>query len=142
MEHSSITWIQIPAKNLTRATLFYEKVFDASFFFEELNNIPHAIFKENLENIKLLNGALIKIEGEITSGVGPILFFNATGNFETMLSLIKEHGGEVIKTKELIKKRESDSSSSIPKTYIDNKPGYYAHFIDSEGNKMGLYGSN
>ena len=47
MEHSAIPWIQIPAKNLNRAAIFYEAVFDASFLFEVLNEIPHAIFKGN-----------------------------------------------------------------------------------------------
>ena len=142
MEHSSITWIQIPAEDLKRAATFYEKVFGASFFFEVLNNIPHAVFKEDKNGKKLLNGALIKITEKITSGVGPILFWDATGDFETIIKRIKENGGEVIKTKKLIKKKESETSSTIPNTYIDKKPGYYAHFIDSEGNKMGLYGSN
>ncbi len=140
MEHSNIKWIQIPATNLSRATTFYENVFDAAFFFEKLNGMPHAIFKKN-NNKELLNGALVEFK-DITIGSGPVLFFDATGDFETIMELIEENGGKITHSKTLIVAKESESSYTIPNTYIDNKPGYYAHFIDSEGNKMGLYGTN
>lgn len=142
MENSAISWIQIPSKNLVRAAKFYETVFDASFFFEELNNIPHAVFKNNNSGKKLLHGAIIEVEADKLIGLGTILFFDATGDFETIIELIETNGGKILIPKTLITRKESDSEYIIPNTYIDNKPGYYAHFLDSEGNKMGLYGSN
>ena len=142
MEHSSIDWIQIPTKNLKRAAGFYETVFDASFFFEHLNEIPHAVFEKGENGKKLVNGALIELEeGEII-GNGPVLFFDATGDFETIMALIEENGGKITHEKTLIITPEGKDSYIIPNTYVDNKPGYYAHFIDCEGNNMGLYGSN
>ena len=45
MEHSAIVWIQIPAQSLVRAVAFYEDIFDASFFFEELVPIFNLKFK-------------------------------------------------------------------------------------------------
>jgi len=142
MEHSMLTWIQIPAKNLSRAAKFYEEVFNANFFFEELNGIPHAVFKVNTEGKKLLHGALIKVKDEIQMGLGPILFFDATGRFEDIINLITANGGKIIKGKTLIVTKESENSYRIPDTYIDNKPGYYAHFLDCEGNRLALYGTN
>ncbi|PCJ27675.1 MAG: hypothetical protein COA97_03390 [Flavobacteriales bacterium] len=142
MRHPAIQWIQIPAKNLNRAASFYENVFDASFFFEKLNEIPHAIFKENKGKEEFVHGAIIEIKNWKNIGCGPVLFFDATGDFETIMDLIKENGGEITHEKTLIRSKESGSSFTIPNTYIDNKPGYYAHFRDSEGNKMGLYGTN
>ncbi len=142
MNHNIVSWIQIPSKNLTRAAKFYEDVFDATFFFEELNGIPHAIFKEGETGEKLMNGAIIEVDSDKVLGVGTTLFFEATGNFETIMKLIEENGGKIITPKTLITQKESDNEFIIPNTYIDNKPGYYAHFIDSEGNKMGLYGTN
>jgi predicted enzyme related to lactoylglutathione lyase len=142
MEHSAVQWIQIPAKKLNRAATFYEEVFSAAFFFEELNSIPHAVFRVAKNGKKLIHGAIIELQGISNTGTGPVLFFDATGNFETILELIKENGGEIIKNKTLITSKESGNSFTIPNTYIDNKPGYYAHFYDSEGNKMGLYGTN
>jgi len=140
MENSIIKWIQIPTININRAATFYENVFGAAFFFEDLNNIPHAVFKPGINGKKILNGTLIQVKEPI--GLGTILFFDATGNFELIIDLIKEYGGKILTSKTLITKKESADSFAIPNTYIDNKPGYYAHFLDSEGNKMGLYGSN
>ena len=142
MEHTAIQWIQIPAKNLKRATSFYKNIFDADFFYEDLNGIPHAVFKVGENGKKLLHGAIIELNEKENVGQGPVLFFDATGDFETIIDLIKENGGEVTHKKTLITKRESEDSYTIPNTYIDNKPGYYARFVDCEGNKMGLYGSN
>ena len=142
MEHSIISWIQIPSKNIVRAAKFYQEVFGATFFFEELNGIPHAVFKEDENGHKLLNGAIVEVDYNKDLGMGCCLFFDATGNFEMIIELIKKHGGEIISPKTLITRKESDNKSVIPNTYIDNKPGYYAHFYDSEGNKMGLYGTN
>lgn len=142
MEHPSIQWIQIPCKNLLRATAFYKTIFDAAFFFEELNGIPHAVFKIGKNGKKLLQGAIIELKDYENIGTGPVLFFDATGDFETIITLIKENGGEITHAKTLITRKEGENSYAIPNTYIDNKPGYYAHFIDCEGNKMGLYGTN
>lgn len=142
MEHSLINWIQIPCENLERAAHFYTKTFEVDFFFETLNDIPHAVFKENVKGHRPVNGALIEVKDKSRLGQGTILFFDATGRFEYILEKIKENGGEVLVQKTLIRKNLGGGSSSIPNTYIDNKPGYFAHFIDSEGNRMGLYGTN
>lgn len=142
MEHSAIVWIQIPAQNLKRAVTFYEEIFDASFFLEVLNGIPHAIFKDGKKVKKLINGAIIKKENYQNNSLGPVLYFNATGNFETIMELIEEYGGKISTPKKLITAQEDNDTFTIPNTYIDGRPGYFAHFIDSEGNRMGLYGTN
>ena len=141
MEHSALVWIQIPSKRLDRAVKFYENVFDASFLLEKLNDIPHAVFKKGKIGNKLINGAIIEVKEE-NSAIGPVLYFNATGNFENIVELIEENQGVILRNKTLITSREENDTFIIPNTYIDEKPGYYAHFLDSEGNKMGLYGSN
>ncbi len=67
MEHSAIVWIQIPAQSLIRAVAFYEDIFDASFIFEDLNNIPHAVFKKRKNGKKLIHGAIIEMENYFTN---------------------------------------------------------------------------
>lgn len=142
MEHSLINWIQIPCENLQRAADFYIKVFGVEFFFETLNDIPHAVFRENAKGHKPVNGALIEVNDKSRLGQGTILFFDATGRFEHILEKIQSCGGTVLVPKTLIRKKVDAETSTIPNTYIDNKPGYFAHFIDCEGNRMGLYGTN
>lgn len=142
MEHALINWIQIPCENLERAAKFYSQTLEVDFFFETLNDIPHAVFKENAKGQRPVNGALIEVKDQSRLGQGTILFFEATGRFEYILEKVKENGGQVLIPKTLIRKNLGGGSSAIPNTYIDNKPGYFAHFIDSEGNRMGLYGTN
>ena len=142
LEHKLILWIQIPCENLERAAAFYQNTFGVEFFFETLNGIPHAVFKENQRGEKPLNGALIQSELKPEAGRGPILFFDATGKFDFILSQIVAHGGQVLKGKTLISKSIDSHTQAIPRTYIDNREGYFAHVIDSEGNKLGLYGSH
>jgi len=141
MNHAMITWIQNPATDLERAVIFYNATFGFEFLLKELNGIEHALIKPDPNGTVFMNGALIKVEKNM-GGIGPILFFEATGKFDFMLNAVEENGGQVLIHKTLIKNKTGAGSSFIPKTYIDNEPGYYAHFLDSEGNKMGLYGRN
>lgn len=141
MEHSALVWLQIPAENLQRAADFYTKVFGFGFFFETLNNIPHAVFKPDAKGRKPVNGALIEVK-EFTRGNSCVLFFEATGRFEFFAESIEQCGGKILVKKTLITKKIDATSGYIPNTYIDDKPGYFAHFLDSEGNKMGLYGTS
>ena len=142
MNHDIIPWIQIPTIDLKRASTFYKNVFNIETFFENLNGIPHAVFVENHRGVKPINGALIEVTAGEKLGRGPVLFFEATGQFAIILELIEANGGEILIPKTLIKRKTSEGFSDIPDTYVDNRPGYYARFKDSEGNLMGLYGSN
>ena len=141
MEHASLLWIQIPTENLKRAADFYKEVFGFEFFYETLNNIPHAVFKELANGKKPVNGALIEVKEKSINSHGCVLFFDATGRFGEITKAIEENSGKILIGKTLIKKPINEKSSLIPKTYINDEQGYFAHFIDSEGNKMGLYGS-
>lgn len=142
MEHSALVWIQIPVQDIERAEAFYRKTFGFEFFFETLNGIPHAVFKENAAGKKPVNGALIEVKNMGSGGSGTVLFFEATGKFELISDGIVQNGGKILVPKTLIKKKIDGNFGTIPDTYIDGKPGYFVHFLDSEGNKMGLYGSN
>jgi len=142
MLHSALVWIQVPAENIQRAADFYNRVFGFEFFFEELNNIPHAVFKPDAKGNRPVNGAIVEVKNKAAEASGCVLFFDATGKFEFLTESIERNGGKILIPKTLIRKKIDEKSGYIPNTYIDDKPGYFAHFLDSEGNKMGLYGSN
>lgn len=141
MNHPLLPWIQIPVQDLKRAADFYAGVFDVAFFFEELNGMPHAVFAKNHKGERPINGALVQLPEERQFGRGPVLFFEASGRFENALEAIVTLGGKVRTAKTIIKKRE-EGRTAIPNTYINDQPGYYAHFEDTEGNRMGLYGAH
>ena len=142
MNHPLINWIQIPVIDLDRAAAFYSKVFGVEFFFEELNGMPHAVFQADSSGERPVNGALVKLPEAEIGNAGPVLFWDATGRFEHILDQIEPSGGTVVRGKTLIKLVRDGDPTVIPATYIDDNPGYFAHFIDSEGNRMGLYGSH
>lgn len=142
MEHAAVNWIQIPATNLDRAVKFYTNTFGFEFEIEVLNDIDHALFRPDKYNKQPVNGAIIQAKDDVEIGLGPILFFDATGKFDVLLHNIEEFGGKVIVGKTLIKKQLEEGRNLIPNTYIDQQPGYFAHFYDSEGNRLGLYGSH
>ena len=142
MNHPALVWIQIPAENIERAAKFYTDVFGYKFFFETLNNIPHAVFEQDAKGQRPVNGALVEVKNKPADSQGCVLFFQATGRFELIMENIESSGGKILVKKTLITKKIDATSGMIPDTYIDGKPGYFVHFLDSEGNKMGLYGSN
>ena len=136
-----ISWFEIPVYDFKRGLLFYQKVFQhLDFDITEFNGIPHAIFKPaNGHGEFAMSGALVKYEKKNEQGCGPILFFDANLGMGDMLDRIKLCGGVVIKDKSLIKNKLEDGRTIIPKNLIDGNVGYYAYFLDSEGNNMGLY---
>ena len=54
---------------------------------------------------------------------GALLYLNAGEDLQAMLDKVEKNGGQVI----------------LPKTEISPEMGYFALFIDTEGNKLGLH---
>lgn len=142
MAQLKLPWMQIPVKNMHRASLFYKNVFGFQFTFDDLNNIPHAIFKDDGNSDGQLKGALVEVENHHALGLGPILFFDCTGNFDEVLAAIPKNGGKVIRERTQIMDQVGNKKIPASETFIEKGPGFYAHFTDSEGNRMGLYGSS
>jgi len=136
-----VCWFEIPVFDFKRALQFYSGIFSGvDFDVTEFNGVPHAIFKPKFPGTELaMAGALVEYKDTQEKTRGPILFFEVSYGMDKVISLIKERGGQVIKEKALIKNKEQDGRTIIPKTLIDGNVGYYAYFLDTEGNKMGLY---
>ena len=134
-----IRWFEIPATDFYRATVFYYKVFGIKIDEVELNGLKHGIFQLDEGQIK---GAIVESEGtEIKAGV--VLFFDGSPSISELESRIVANGGQILLSKTLIKNEMEDGSSVLPKNFIDGSSlGYFAYFLDTEGNKMGLYGSS
>lgn len=81
------------------------------------------------------------MKAEIKNGV--ILFFDGYPSMGEIEAKIVANGGQILISKTLIKDFNADGSSVIPKNFIDgSSSAYFAYFLDTEGNKMGLYGSS
>ncbi|PCJ22747.1 MAG: hypothetical protein COA97_12970 [Flavobacteriales bacterium] len=134
-----IRWFEIPANDFSRATAFYSKVFGMEINEIELNGIKHGIFKFGEGQVK---GAIVDNgSAEIKNGI--VLFFDGYPSLGDVEAKIIANGGQILVSKTLIKDIKEDGSSVIPKNFIDGSIlGYYAYFLDSEGNRMGLYGNS
>ena len=115
-----VSFFEIPAENVERAVKFYESVLgiqlDAMY---ECETEKMACFPE----VNGLSGAISQAKDFCPSKDGVLIHFQVE-NMETALTAIEKNGGKIAR----------------PKTKIEAEGlGYFALFIDSEGNRAGLY---
>lgn len=134
-----IVWFEIPALNYFRATKFYNKVFDFPIIEMNFNGIRHGIF--NFKDGQT-TGAIVENNESGIKG-GTVLFFDGNPSISDLEKKIIANGGQILVSKTLIKNQTSKESSVIPNNFIDGKNiGYFVYFLDTEGNKMGLYANS
>lgn len=116
-----VTWSELPVNDMDRAMKFYTEVLGVEFKREDMSGYDYAMFATDEEQV---SGALVNGEGCVPSAEGTIVYLNGGDDLSTPLSKITKLGNQVV----------------IPKTAIqDGAGGYFAQFIDSEGNRVGLY---
>ncbi len=117
--NNPIQWLEIATSDLERAKGFYSKVFKLEFQFIEMPDSKMFMFGSP-DNIGS-SGALVQSDDNMPNNNGTIIYF-ACKNIDEILGLVEESGGKV----------------HIPKTNI-GEFGYFAQFIDSEGNRIGVH---
>lgn len=117
-----ISWFEIPATNFERAVEFYSFIFNFELETDQMNGYSMAFFPAD----KGISGAIICGEGSVPSQNGSLLYLNGGDDLELVLSKVEEAGGKVI----------------LSKQKINDQNGYFALFIDSEGNKMALHSNS
>ncbi len=116
-----ITWFEIPVTDMERAKIFYSAVMETGFEDNEMNGFKMAIF--DFEE-PAVSGMLIKAEGYEPSKTGAVIYLNGGEDLSEPLDRAVKNGAEVL----------------MPKTAInDGECGHFAQFVDSEGNRIGLY---
>lgn len=75
---------------------------------------------------QLVTGVIIQAEDYRPSSDGVTLYLNAGDNLQVVLDRVEKNGGQII----------------LPKTAHADESGYFAIFLDSEGNKLALNASN
>lgn len=113
-----ISWVEIPAIDFDRAVQFYSNVFGFNFQVIEVGKEKMACFPSG-------EGAISLAPGFKPSENGVLVSLNAGTQLDLIINKIKQEQGTITQ----------------PKTKIEAEGlGYFALFIDSEGNRMGLYG--
>lgn len=112
-----ISWVEIPAIDIQRAVKFYNAVLDLKLEVLDFGTEKMACFPNG-------EGAISLAPDFKPSKDGVIVSFFVGGDMEATLEKVWNGGGKVTK----------------PKTKIEAEGrGYFALFIDSEGNQLGLY---
>ena len=117
-----VSWFEIPAIDFKHAVQFYNHIFGIKM----TENVTEANSMAFFPVTTGIGGAVIASEGSIPSDKGPLIYLNGGKDLSTVLNKVEEAGGRVV----------------MPKTFINEESGYFAIFIDSQGNKLALHSNN
>ncbi|UXX78772.1 VOC family protein [Reichenbachiella carrageenanivorans] len=121
--NSYVSIFEIPATDINRAVKFYQSVLDISIEQIAFSGMEMGIFPYKEQ---MVTGVIIKGEGYVPSATGTTIYLNGGEDLQIILDKIENKGGEII----------------IPKTPHADENGFFALFLDSEGNKIGLHSPN
>ena len=122
--NNAISWFEIGANDLDRATKFYETIFSIKLNPLDLENIKMRMFP--LDNMMTgVGGVLVFTNGfhKPSSTDGPLIYLNGNPDVQQVLDKVEAAGGKIM----------------VPKTEISPEYGYMAVIIDTEGNRIGLH---
>jgi uncharacterized protein len=115
-----ISIVEIPTSDFSRAMNFYEKILDIHIEVVEMEGIKMGLFPNANEGVAV---QLVHADGYKPSADGAVVYFNGNDDLQKVADKIKAHGGKIV----------------IPRTEIAPDMGFYATFMDTEGNKLGLH---
>lgn len=120
---SYVSMFEIPATDISRAIKFYQALLDIKIEKMEVEGMQMGIFPYEGQ---VVTGVIIQAEGYNPSADGVTMYLNAGENLQVVLDRAEKNGGQIV----------------VPKTAHADESGYFAIFLDSEGNKMALNSPN
>ncbi|MEM6376947.1 MAG: VOC family protein [Bacteroidota bacterium] len=121
--NSFIALFEIPATDVSRAINFYQAILDIKIEKMEMPGMEMGIFP--YEN-QAVTGVIMKEETLQPSANGVTIYFNGGDDLQSILDKVEVNGGKII----------------VPKTAHADESGFFALFLDTEGNKLGLNSPN
>lgn len=115
-----ISIFEIPATDISRAITFYQEILGIELDRIDFPEMQMGIFPYEGQ---MVTGVIVKGEGNQPSAEGITIYLNGGKDLQIILDRVEESGGQII----------------IPKTPHADESGFFALFLDSEGNKMGLH---
>jgi predicted enzyme related to lactoylglutathione lyase len=120
---SYISMFEIPATDISRAINFYQSVLDIKIEKIEVDGMQMGILPYEGQ---IATGVIIQAADYKPSENGVVVYLNAGDNLQNALDKVVLNGGKIM----------------TPKTAHADGNGYFAVFLDSEGNKMALNSPN
>jgi predicted enzyme related to lactoylglutathione lyase len=119
MTHA-LNWFEIPVTDFARAKAFYEQVLGITITTLPMGPVTMGMLSTDPQAV---GGALVHGDGSTPSATGTLVYLNGGDDLAPLLARVEAAGGRVL----------------VPKTEIGNDFGFFAHFLDTEGNKLGLH---
>jgi uncharacterized protein len=117
---NALSWFEIPVTNFARAQDFYAAVLGRAIEPMEMGPITMGFLSSDPNAV---GGAIVHSDDAAPSQQGTIVYLNGGDDLAPMLARVERAGGVI----------------AVPKTEIGNDFGFFAHFVDTEGNKVGLH---
>lgn len=121
--NSYISMFEIPATDISRAVNFYQIILDIKIEKMDVEGMKMGILPYENQTV---TGVIIQADGYKPSADGVTIYLNGGDNLQVILDKVEKNGGKII----------------APKTAHADGRGFFAIFIDSEGNKMALNSPN
>ncbi|GAA0733848.1 VOC family protein [Aquimarina litoralis] len=117
-----VTWFEIPVTDMNRAKAFYEKVFDIEIHLVEMDGVKMGWFP-NKNQVGTATGTLILLEEDYKPSADGVVVYFSSEDVANEIARVNVSGGKVL----------------IDKKMISKENGFFAQFIDSEGNRIALH---
>ena len=117
-----ISIVEIPTVDFSRAVSFYKNILDIDIEEIEMGGMKMGLFPNETGDIfvQLIHGSEYKPASD-----GLVVYLHGGDDLHQITTKIESNGGRLILAK-----------TEIPEM------GFYALFMDTEGNRLGLYSSN
>ena len=116
---SALNWFEIPVSDMPRAVKFYETILGVTLSAgPAMAGFTMAMFPVT----DGVGGALLQGDGYRPSADGSLIYLACGPDLAVSLGRVEAAGGQVV----------------VAKTGI-GEDGFYAHFLDTEGNRVGLH---
>ena len=124
-ETNALNWFEIPVSDISRATSFYENIFDIKMPTTEMMGMKMAMFPTDMTGGHI-GGSLVESPMHQPSTHGSVIYLNGNPDVQHVLDRVESAGGKVV----------------MPKTKISDEVGHMAFIHDTEGNHVGLHSNN
>lgn len=117
---NALNWFEIPALDFKRAQTFYATVLGRPVESMAMGPVTMGMLSSDQQGV---GGAIVHGDGMAPAQQGTMVYLNGGDDLAVMLARVEAAGGKI----------------AVPKTEIGNDFGFFAHFVDTEGNKVGLH---
>ena len=119
---NALNWFEIPVNDFNRAKTFYSNIFEYEMPTQQMGEHMMGFLISDPE-LGGVGGAIVHGEDYVPSQDGVLVYLNGGNDLNTVLKKVEGANGKVM----------------VPKTEITPEIGFFAIFIDTEGNKIGLH---